>query len=176
MNPQVSLLATTEFNWVQFRATIDSALKLRPDTIINKIPIDFSNDAKLLLNIAAYYGWSIENPLNVLRNLPTLFMEFLSYQFFIACDHETWEEFNGSSKLVTIKQNVYDGLLVIATGSLATWFETITINLNKDKPLSTNTKMIYCQCQLLLERDRGLLSLFDKYRKQIQEDGTFLLT
>ena len=77
MVPEVGLLSTTQFNWPSFRLTVNAALDLRPDSVLNNLPIEFSDDAKVLLNIAAYYGWDISNPFNVLRNCPLIFLEYL---------------------------------------------------------------------------------------------------
>lgn len=173
MTPEVIFLAGTKFNWPDFRATIDKALNLRPDIIINKVPVDFSDDAKVLLNIAAFYGWDITNPLNTLRHLPPMFLEYLSYQFFIACDQSALDQIH-FNKITIIKNKIPDGYLILATGSLAAWFDTIVSNLGRDWEYETNTRILICKIMLLLEK-RGLNVLFDKHRKKMQKDGTFLL-
>ena len=175
MSPEVGLLAVTAVNWPTFRATMDKALKLRPDIDINNIPLNLSNDALVLLNIAAFYGWSLNNPLNVLRNIPPGFMECLSYQFFIACDELTWDEFNPSSNITVIKRKLTDGILLIASGTLSGWYQTIVNNLGRDWSFQQNTRILFCKIMLTLERERGLGIIFEKYKKRVQKDYTFLL-
>jgi hypothetical protein len=175
MNPEIGLLAVNRLNWPVFRDTLNRVLNKRPDTAINTIPIDFSDDAKVLLNIAAFFGWSLENPLGVLRTLPPLFMEFLTYQFFIACDQDTWEEFNPSSNITIIKQEIPDGLLIISTGTLNAWYQSIVCNLERNWKFRHDTRVLFCKLMLCFERERGLRQLFEGYKKVVQPDQTFLL-
>jgi hypothetical protein len=175
MLPEIELLGVTNFNWTSFRGTMDMTLKLRPDVIINKFPIDLSDDAKVLLNVAAYYGWSIDNPLHTLRNIAPLFMDFLTYHFMIACDEYTWNEFNTSVNIQVIKREVDTGLLLLTTGTLYNWQQTILTNLLRDWEYSHNTRVLFDKLLLFFERERGLGILFEGYRKKILQDQTFLL-
>lgn len=174
MIPEIGLLTVTQIDWPTFRATMDKVLSLRPDTDINRLPVDLSEDAKILLNIAAYYGWKIENPLGVLRRLPPMFMEYLSYSFFIACDNSTWEEFNPTSNLNIIKRELPECLLLITTGTLAAWYQTIITNLERDWQYTRETRLLFDKIMITFER-RGLNYLFESYRKKVLEDHTFLL-
>ena len=176
MTPEIGILAVTQYNWPSFRSTMDRTLNIRPDTDINSLPIAFSNDALILLNIAAYYGWDIKNPLFVLRNIPPLFMEFISYQFFIACNIETWEEFNPSN-IHVIKQSlpIAGSVLIIASGTLSAWYQSIICNLGRDWEYTHETRYLFCRIMLLLERERGLAFIFEPYQKKMKSDYTFLL-
>jgi len=175
MTPEVGLLGVTQYNWPSFRATMDKVLNLRPDIDINSLPVDFSDDALILLNVAAYFGWNIKNPLAVLRNMQPMFMEYLSYQFFIACNKETWEEFNPNN-ITTIKKDLPDGiLLIIATGSLNAWYQTIVNNIARDWQFKHETRYLFDRIMLILERERGLTFIFENYKKKMQQDYTFLL-
>jgi hypothetical protein len=169
MTPEVELLATNNFNWPSFRATVDKALKLRPDSIINKLPIQLSDDAKILLNIAAFYGHNINNPLDVLRKMPPLFMNFLSYTLMIGCDAKTWDNFHAGVDAIRT------GDIIIATGTLAHWYQTITMNLSRDWDYDQNTLILFDKILLVFERKCGLAILFETYRKKLKSDGTFLL-
>lgn len=175
MTPEIGLLSATQFNWPVFRATIDKSLNMRPDIDINKLPVDFSEDALVLLNIAAYYGWPIENPLNVLRDIPPLFMQYLQYSFFIACDHVTWSEFNPDSNIIIVSQELPECLLLIATGTLNNWYQSIVTNLGRDWEFSHETRFLFDKILITFERERGLGFVFEKYKKKMQSDQTFLL-
>jgi hypothetical protein len=170
MTPEISLLSVTNFDWPTFRGTVDKALNMRPDIDIGKLPINLSDDAKLLLNIAAFYGHSIDSPLYTLRYLPLEFMNYLSYTFFIACDTDTWEEFIFSNNLTIIRQDS----LILATGTLSKWYQTIVNNLNRDWEFKHDTRVLFCKLMIFFEK-RGLGFLFETYIKKVQEDFTFLL-
>ena len=169
ITPEVELLSRSEFNWISFRATMDKALKLRPDIDINKLPIELSDDAKILLNIAIFFGYSSNDPVKLLRDIPPLFMNFLTYTFMIACDEDTWTEFHATIDAIRT------GHIVLATGTLAHWHQTIITNLSRNWNYSQNTLILYDKILLVFERQCGLRLIFEKYRKKLNADGTFLL-
>lgn len=174
MIPEIGLLTVTKIDWPTFRATMDKALDLRPDIDLNSLPIELSEDAKYLLNLAVYYGWSIKNPLDMLRNLPSMVMKNLSYSFFIACDKETWEELNLDNTISIIKREVVGGYLLVTSGTLEAWYYAIVNNLERDREYSHKTRTLFCKLMIAFER-RGLNFLFEKYVKKVQQDYTWLL-
>lgn len=174
MIPEIGLLTVTQIDWPTFRATMDKVLKLRPDEGINRLPVNLSDDAKILLNIAAYYGWKMNNPLDVLRRLPPIFMEYLSYSFFIACNNKVWEEFNPNSNLNIIRRELPECLLLITSGTLSIWYSTIVTNLERDWEYSHETRILFCKLMIAFEK-RGLNFLFENYKKKVQKDYTWLL-
>jgi hypothetical protein len=172
MLPDVGLIAANKIEWDAFRSTLDKVLKLRPEQSINSCPISFSEDAKYLLNIAAFYGWDIDKPLNVLRNVPPIFMSYLHYTLFIACDHNVYEEWTCSMPI--IKRNILDDTyLLLVTGSLDQWYETIILNLNRDWEFKYETRVMLNKLMVFFERDRGLNHIFPK--KKVLPDHTWLL-
>lgn len=170
MIPEVELLSAVSLRWPSFRATMDKALKLRPEYVINNLPIELSDDCIILLNIAAFYGWQINNPLSTLRNLPPLFMEYLHYTFMLACDEHTQNQIQFHN-ITTINNSD----IIIATGSLDSWYQLIVNNLSRNWNYSFEAKVLLCKILLTFERERGLKFIFESYKKKMQSDQTFLL-
>jgi len=170
MTPEIELLSVVEINWDTLRGTLDKVLSIRPDLVINKLPIELSQDAEVLLNIAAFYGWDISNPLSTLRSIPSFFMEFLHYSFIIGCDKEHWDILQTARVTEIINKD-----LIIVTGSLAAWHDTIILNLGRDWGYSYESIYLLDKLILILERSRGLNLIFEKYKKKLKPDYTFLL-
>ena len=171
MIPELHLISATSYDFKSLKATLDRVLKLRTD---ESYPVNFSEDAQVLLNIALFFGWNMKNPLNILRHVPDLFMQYVSYTFMIACDIKTWDELQ-TVKLSIVSRELVDCHLFIVTGTLAHWFQTITLNIGRDWGYSFEAKFLIDKIVLILERERGLKQLFENYNKKFQKDQTFLL-
>ena len=174
MLPEIGLLGVTQYDWPTFRSTMAHALGKRPDLDINKLPIELSNDALILLNIAAFWGFDIKNPLDTLRNLPSYFKSYLSYQFFIACNKDTWDEIHITQGITFIEKTLPEGVLLLCSGSLDSWYSVIVNNLNRDWEYTHEARLIFCKLMVCFER-RGLHFLFEDYKKKVLQDYTFLL-
>jgi hypothetical protein len=167
MVPEVALLSAIQINWPSFRSTMDKSLELRPESVINRLPIKLSDDAVFLLNLIAFHGLSISSPLLALKYSVPLVTDYLHYTFMIACE-EIDIQFNN----ITIMRN---GNIIIATGPLTAWYHFIVNNLNKNYKITNEERILVGKLLLILERERGLGVLFEKHRKKLQPDGTFLL-
>ena len=174
MDPQIELLSSVQINWPAFRATIDRAMNTRPDRVLSQYPVDFKDDAEFLLYLANVAGISIANPLNVLRTLPHGFLNYLHYTMMIACDGKTYNEFNSNTRLDIIVRQVDINYILLVTGPLAIWYDTIVLNLARDWKYSASTRLLIDKLLLLFDK-QGLKELFANYNRKPLNDGTFLL-
>ena len=156
MTPQIELLSSVKINWPAFRATIDKALNERPDRILAQYPVAFSDDAEFLLYLASLNGISINNPLDVLRTLPHDMLAYLHYTVMVACDVETCKQFSESTRLNIITKQKDIVYILLVTGPMTLWFDTIVLNLTRDWKYAKSTRFLIDKLLLLFEK-QGLL-------------------
>lgn len=169
IDPQIHLLSQTVIDFEMLKLTCKN-VDLRPEYVITQYPVSFSTDAKYLLYLTSLSGLSIKEPKTALRNLPYFILRFLSYTIMIACDKNISSEFSRGSKCDLITVEHRDMYLILATGNLSEWLDTIIMNSNKQSDL-----LLLMDKLILFFEKRGLGDLFFKYKKLPQKDGTFLL-
>lgn len=174
MTPEVELLSNVQYSWISFRATLDKVAGVRPGETINRLPIELSEDAKVLLYVCALAGQSIDQPIRVLELIPQQYMGFLHYSFLIACDRETWNEFQMCTRAQTMVTECLDYYFVVASGTLDVWYNTIITHLGRDWGYCFGTRILIGKIMVTLER-RGLQAVFNRYRKKMLKDNSFLL-
>jgi len=174
MDPQVEIISRAAINWPSFKATMNKVLDSRPDYILGS-QVTVKEDPELLLYLAAMFGISIKNNMQALREIPHHLLEFLHYTFMVACNDRSFNEFTRATRLsIVVNATLPDVNFVLVTGTLATWYNTITLNLAKDWKYSPDTRLLINKILLLFER-QGLGPLFDNYEKSMCKDGTFFL-
>jgi len=183
--PEVLCLARTEIDLPVFIGNAEALTGHVPSKLCDVSTIDLQDPARYLICLAEMFERGRgRSAVELLRQLPTFALQYLHYTFLIVCDPHTGSDFRVANRCQT---NVTDGfaenmVVVLGTGPLLQWKESILANSNKQASLALSnersayyTRLIFNKIQIHFERKEGLHQLFDMYRKVRLEDQSFIL-
>lgn len=156
MNSQILLVQRPVFNLQGIKKAFYEAGQDGITKAIDSSPMGFSPVAEFLI-YTSYLHADVNDPMNILRNLPLYCMKSVSYSFLLGCEHilafdlSTYTDLNMYGKLVG------SAYLALVTGTLEDFY-----NMLKNKNVNCEIQDMFLVC---LEQ-QGLKLVFEKFRQK----------
>jgi len=175
MIADIIIINKPQIDWNTLRQGVLKATSLQPSSTIAQCPVKLSEVAEFLVFVTYLKLDNFnDDPYNVLMNLPRECMELVSYTFLILCTPYTMNDLREKTRAHYAFCNMGEYYCSLGTGSLATWFDAIVLNLTDTWQKTEGTRVLLNKMMLFFEKE-GLGAIFSKYRKKSLPNKQFLL-
>jgi len=167
----LKLINRTLIDWDVLRTDTYDISGLTPSSVADRCPLKFTPTAEYLIFVSCLLlGNTDEEAHNLLINVPRESLNFIQYTFLMDGNSQTLSYLRGKTGAAYVSHEN----CILATGSLAVWYDAIILNLTRPHTLSLDCRLIFDKMFLMFERD-GLSAIFTNYNKKTLEDGSFVL-